>query len=245
MESINNITPYEVIGGGDPVSISTGSEKDAFLQLLIAQMKYQDPMNPMEGSDFSAQLAQFSSLEQLQKIVGTLEVSIQTDLLLAQSINNTLATTIVGKSVKAVSDKINYDGENPVKINFELDGRAAMVTIDILDQDGNVLRKLTESNLEAGEGSKEWDGRDYRGNNIPPGEYQVRVTADAPGGGIVPVQPLAVGRVTAVRFIDGNPVLVVGDRELSFGSVLEIMESEDGGSNSVNNWFARLIQAGV
>ncbi|NIS39011.1 flagellar hook capping protein, partial [Candidatus Saccharibacteria bacterium] len=75
--------------------------KDDFLKMLVTQLNYQDPLNPMESTDFSAQLAQFSSLEQLSNIDETLQASLEANYLLATSINNTMAATIIGKQVRA------------------------------------------------------------------------------------------------------------------------------------------------
>ncbi len=74
--------------------------KDDFMNLMITQLKNQDPLNPMDNSQFSAQLAQFSSLEQLQNLNDQMSQSIDANYLLTQSINNTLTSTMIGKDVK-------------------------------------------------------------------------------------------------------------------------------------------------
>ena len=244
MNSVNNIQSYQMLGVGSVADQQNQSDKDMFLELLVAQMRYQDPLNPIEGTDFTAQLAQFSSLEQLQKMSASLDASTETDMLLARSINNTLATTIVGKSVRAVSDEVHYDGENPVDISFELSGRAASVTIEIVSEDGRTLRTLKDSGFEAGDGSIRWDGCDQHGNNIPAGTYSVTVSAVSPEGNSVSVQPLCVGHVSSVRFVDGNPVLVVDGREIPFGSVLEISETDANDSDNQGSWFMQLLRSG-
>ena len=82
-------------------------EKDEFLKLLVTQLSHQDPLKPMESHEFASQLAQFSSLEQLQNMNGTMEESIMSDYMMTQSINNTLATTLIGKTAVANGNKIN------------------------------------------------------------------------------------------------------------------------------------------
>ena len=69
---------------------SNPMDKNTFLQLLIAQLNYQDPLQPMENEQFVAQLAQFSSLEQMQNMNDNLEQSIESDFLLNQSLNNSM-----------------------------------------------------------------------------------------------------------------------------------------------------------
>jgi flagellar basal-body rod modification protein FlgD len=75
--------------------------KDDFLNLFVTQMKYQNPLNPMDNTEFTAQLAQFSSLEQLTNINSQL-----TDLLSYQnSLHNTLTASFIGKNVKFSGDQ--------------------------------------------------------------------------------------------------------------------------------------------
>ncbi len=243
LNTMGNIPPNQMLGGVPVAERQSRSEKDMFLELLVAQMRYQDPLNPIEGTDFTAQLAQFSSLEQLRNMSTSLDASMQADMLLARSINNTLATTIVGKSVKAVCDEVQYDGENPAVVNFDLSDRAADVTVEIIGADGRKLRTISESGLDAGSGSIQWDGCDNGGNKVPAGTYHVEISATSPEGNPVAVQPLLLGHVDSVRFIDGNPVMVVDGREIPFGSVLEIYETEaDDDGDDGGNWFMQLIR---
>ena len=82
--------------------------KEDFLILLVTQLKNQDPLNPMEGYEFAAQLATFSSLEQLTNISTLLEESKSDDSVLAGLLSNTLAATYIGKKIVVIGDHI-YD----------------------------------------------------------------------------------------------------------------------------------------
>ena len=242
MNQVEGTGSFSVAGAGEVQRLSASSEQDDFLKLLVAQMRYQDPLNPLEGTDFTANLAQFRSLEQLQNIGSKLDQSVEADLLLARSINNTMAATLIGKTVRAVSDKVALGERGPVDINFELADRASQVTVEILSAGGEVLRTITAESLDAGFGSVAWDGRDRNGQRLPAGEYQVRISAVAPGGASVTVQPLTVGVVSGVRFIDGNPVLIVDGREIQFGSVLEILDEQDDSRDGSDSLFDRSIE---
>jgi len=227
MNQIESSTPINLVGSGESTASNQIGSRDDFLRLLVAQMRFQDPLNPLEGSEFTAQLAQFSSLEQLQNIGSQLDQSVDADLLLARSINNTMAATLIGKSVRAADNQVAWQ-KDPVQIDFQLDSAAGGVVVEITTEQGEVVRTLTASNLQAGVNSIIWDGRDSRGNRAPEGNYRVRITATAPGSDqAVDVQPLVIGKVTGVKFIDGNPVLIVNGREIAFGSVLEILDPTD------------------
>jgi flagellar basal-body rod modification protein FlgD len=242
MNDLSGITNYQVIGNENVIQPSSGEDKNDFLTLLVAQMRYQDPLNPLDGADFAAQLAQFSSLEELQNINTNLNESVNADMLLALSINNTMATTIVGKSIKAVNNEICFKDGKPVDIDYELSGNASKVKIDIYSEDGQLLRTLTETGKAGGDNEASWDGRDAKGNLVPSGSYYVDISATAPGGNAVLVQSLAVGVVTGVRFVDGNPMLIVDGREIAFGSVLEINADTGERNDSKETLIERIIR---
>ena len=92
--------------------------KDEFLKMLIAQLKHQDPMNPMDGTAFTAQLAQFSSLEQLQNINTQLTSFTRQQ----QSLGNTQAVNLIGREVLAKGDTIQAEG-TPVDLQLPAQGR--------------------------------------------------------------------------------------------------------------------------
>ena len=108
--------------------------KEDFLRLLVTQLRNQDPINPVKGEDFAAQLAQFSSVEQLQNINANLENNLEMDLLLNQALNNTLATTLIGNNVKAIGGKRQCHGIN------------GLSQLDLFDVDPNSV-PLNSENL--------------------------------------------------------------------------------------------------
>ena len=78
--------------------------KDEFLKLLTVQLQHQNPLSPMKGQEFSAQLAQFSQVEQLENINSGISSSNELDLQLTRSITNSLSTTMVGKEAKVAGN---------------------------------------------------------------------------------------------------------------------------------------------
>ncbi|RMG63736.1 MAG: flagellar hook capping protein [Calditrichaeota bacterium] len=198
--------------------------KDDFLRLLVTQLNYQDPLNPLEAADFSAQLAQFSSVEQLANIGQTLQASQDSDLLLATSINNTLAATIIGKSVRAQGNQVYFDGEQPANLSFSLPSNAREVTIEIVNENGKVVRTIQQKNLAAGDHTVSWDGRDDDGADMPEGTYTFRVSAQDGEGNPLDVTTYLSGRITGVRYGQGGAVLMVGHIEIALSDVYEILE---------------------
>lgn len=219
---------------------STIQEQDDFMKLLVAQMRFQDPLNPLQGTEYAAQLAQFSSLEQLRNLGSKLDNALETDLLLARSINNTMAATLIGKEVRAVDEGVQFNGSDEVGIHFDLSSRSSVVKVEILDEEGNIMRSISENDKSTGFQTMTWDGRDKLGNLVPAGDYFVRITASTLDGEQLGVLPVIVGLVDGVKFVDGNPILQVSGRDVPFGAVIQIME----GDNESSNWFDRLIESG-
>ena len=197
-----------------------------FLKMLVAQLTNQDPLSPLEGTEFASQLAQFSSLEELQKMNVGLDGTLEANLVLAQSINNSLATMLIGKTIRADMSTVELGASDSASIQFQLDDAAADVTVDIIDKNGETIRTLTESNLAAGENSIEWNGYDEAGNRVAAGDYTVRVTARDSAGQNISATLFFEGRVTGIQYRNGIAVLMVGTREVNLSDVISVSEDE-------------------
>ncbi len=206
---------------GDQTSYFTGGAtlgKEDFLKLLIIQLQYQDPLSPMENTDFMAQLAQFSSLEQLQNVNSNL----QANFLLTQSLNNSLATNLIGKRVIAQGNQVYLAGDEGEEITFALAADAG-VTVEVYDAAGNLVKTLKGGALSSGRNQIHWDGKDSDGNQLPPGNYTYKLTATDSDGNSVDVTTYSTGLIGGVRFQDGNAVLIMGDQEINLSDIVEIL----------------------
>jgi len=220
------ISPVAIDASGNP--IATGSEqmlgKDEFLQLLVTQLQYQDPLEPMSDTEYIAQLAQFSSLEQMQNIADGLEVSNEWDYLQMQSLNNVLSTNLIGTDVKATYDEIYIDSESTPKISYQLDSYAETVQITVKDYDGNTVATLTEENIDEGQHTLSWDGRDSYGNRVPEGNYTLEISATNMSGNEIDASLTLIGKVESIVYRDGAAYLTVGGTEIPLGEVEVISE---------------------
>ena len=202
-------------------------EKEEFLKLLVEQLKHQDPMSPMNSQDFASQLAQFSSLEQLTNMSGMMEENMQVDLMLTQAINNTMAASFIGKSVSASGDTAILTKDNTVDIEFQLNGQAQKVHINILDSGGNIINNMKIGALPKGKHNIEWNGKNTSGDSAPEGEYRVQVIATDAEGNPVGSLTMVKGIITGIKYTDGTAVFVVNDEEIPFNQVLEITQGEN------------------
>ena len=197
--------------------------KDDFLTLLVAQLQHQDPLNPAESTEFTAQLAQFSSLEQLQNIESTLsgfEVYQST-------LNNIQSSGFIGKTVTATGSMFGVNGGNPDPIRFDLDNDAASVYIQISDNFGGFVTDIQAGARQAGEQQMAWDGRDSNGTVVADGSYTFTVMAMNADGAIVSSNSYTTGVVTGVDYKTGATNLLINDREVPISSVIRIEETGD------------------
>ncbi|MBN2169900.1 MAG: flagellar hook assembly protein FlgD [Candidatus Krumholzibacteriota bacterium] len=218
LTSVSSAGASGLAGGLDEVG------HDEFLQLLVTQMRNQDPLDPITNEDFLAQLAQFSSLEQLTDInAGT-----QTGLLLQQSVTNSLAPSLIGKDVLIDASTVEIAGGTPVGIHFKLDGEG-IVEAQITDAEGNLIRTLEIAGedgapLAAGSHDFTWDGLDDEGEPVPDGSYTIAVSAKDGSGNAVPVTSWLRGRVEGVRFAGGGAWVIIGRMEFTLADIVEIRE---------------------
>ncbi len=223
MDISNIIAPTAQSQAGQANSKAESGElgKDGFLQLLVAQMKNQDPINPMDGKEFASQLAQFNSVEQLINLNDGVASLAQSQQVMSQGLSNTMAASLTGKSVQAITDKINVGtgAENPVQ--FKLNNSASSATITITDAAGNTVRTEELENLSSGEHTWNWDGLSGAGNRVPEGTYSVQVAARN-GESEVGALTYQQGSAEKVRYTDEGVKLVVNGVEIPLGDVEEI-----------------------
>jgi flagellar basal-body rod modification protein FlgD len=203
--------------------------KDDFLNLLIVQLRNQDPLDPMKGTEFATQLAQFSSLEQLTNINTNLTESVTTNQLMAQSIGNSLAATMIGKSVKASSNTFMVTATGDSRLGYTLARDAASVTIKISDATGLRVRTITIDGAKQGDGTYSWDGLNDTGNRVAAGTYTFTVEGADSAGVAVSATTSLSGLVSAIRFTANGTVFVVDGVEIPLSQIIEILNGKGNG----------------
>ncbi len=195
--------------------------KDDFLRLLITQLQNQDPLSPVDNSQMIAQLAQFSSLEQMQGVTSRLDT-----LLVAQTSANNLGTaSMVGRDVAYRTDVVDWTaGGPPAALAARLDA-AAEVSVVIQDASGRTVRTLQLGVRPAGEVQFTWDGLDARGNPLPSGTYRLNLGAKTGAGEDVGATLRARGRVRGVTFDGEVPLLLIGSSRVKLSDVVEITQA--------------------
>ncbi len=200
--------------------------KDDFLRLLTVQMKYQDPTQPMDNKEMAAQLAQFSSLEQLQNINSTLETMTSSNAALAQSLAQMSLPAMISKTVKANTNAISYNGKDPVSFGYDLKVAAKSVHIDIQDSSGKIVRSFESPAAPGASGHNafQWDGKDAQGKTVAQGDYKFVVSGKDANANDLTITPIVSGKVTGVRYTGSGAFVIINGAEVSANAVVEVSE---------------------
>lgn len=192
---------------------------DMFLQLLTAQMKYQDPLDPTDTNEFTSQLVEYSNLEQqistndkLDEIMGSLNTfSMSSGVGYVGHVVETEGSTLtVGEAGTPDADWV-----------YDLDGTAASVTLSITDEDGNEVWSGT-GETASGRHTLDWDGTDSSGNPVDAGVYSLSVTATAGSGAAVASTISISGTVTGVSTVDGTTVVEIGSTAIALPAITRL-----------------------
>ncbi len=219
-------------------STSSTLGQDTFLQLLVTQLQYQDPLDPMDDKEFVAELAQFSSLEQLTEINTGIE-----NLTTATSTQSLMgAVNFIGKTIEATGTAVNLEDGEASSVTFTLPEDAQTCLVNVLDSSGEIVRTVDLGETSAGSVEFTWDGKDYDGNVMDDGQYQVAVTATNANDEVMTVTSTMQGVVSGITQENGSYYLDIGGgRYVAFTDITNVINdntssagSEDtsGGSDS-------------
>ncbi|MFP4379656.1 MAG: flagellar hook assembly protein FlgD [Candidatus Sumerlaeia bacterium] len=208
--------------------------KEDFLKILVTQLQYQDPLDPQDPAEFTSQLTEMSSLEQLMG----LNEEISTLQMLQMSNNNTQAIGLIGNDVLYEGDTFTHTSGQTSTLDFMLEEDAENVNVTIHNSEGSVIKAFTVNDVESGMQSIEWDGLDSNGNVIASGDFCFEITATDAAGNSMEVMHLTDGRVSAVSFEDGVTYLKIGELKIPVNQVVSVMKAEED-SDSANAGYYR------
>jgi flagellar basal-body rod modification protein FlgD len=215
---ISETSPVSNGGTERAVAESSVLGKDDFLHLLITQLQNQDPLNPADATEFTAQLAQFSSLEQLSNVNDNLE-QLQN---FQASTNNSQAVSLLGKEITATGNFLQLADGEPIGCNFSLDKDAAAVAVSIYDSTGEFVKAFDRKDLAAGRHTLVWDGTDGNGNPAKDGNYTFEILAADANDQNVKATTFFTGSVDTITFENNSPFLISGGQKVAFGDVIQV-----------------------
>lgn len=211
MTIINNISQNAATKTAQTSQKTLG--KEDFLKMLVAQLKNQDPLNPMDGTGFAAQLAQFSSLEQLTNM----NEGIKSLGLYQMSMNNAQAVSLLGREVTVNNGNAVKAEGSSVDLTYELAADAKQVNVLIYDAQGELVKAIEMSNQKSGVNKVTWNL-----GSAPAGQYTYKVAALDGNGNDVSVATKMTGPVTGVHFKDKTIYLTVNGQDIAFDNVTDV-----------------------
>ncbi|MBF0201413.1 MAG: flagellar hook capping protein [Desulfamplus sp.] len=192
--------------------------REDFLTMLVAQLQNQDPLNPMQGSDFSAQLAQFSSLEQLLN----LNESMKTMVSAFENSSEVDVMKYMGKSITGEVNSIDVSDGTPSKGFYKLSSMSD-VMVTVYNSEGHAVKTIYPGQQVPGDYDIGWDGTDYHGKTVPDGSYSYGVMANR-GNGFTAIPTSISGVVEGITYQNGKPYLMVDGFPVSPDSLVTVSQ---------------------
>lgn len=195
---------------------STGGDFETFLKMLTTQIQNQDPLNPMESTEFAVQLATFSGVEQQAR----------TNSLLTEMLQGSAGSQLgqlsnwIGKEVRTTSPV--WVDDKPVTLQIEPTAGADAVNLVVLDDKG---REVAREDIGTGSGEVDWQGLDADGQPLAEGLYQFRIESMKAGAVIGTSDVAAYSEVTGAEMTTAGSVLVLaGNNAVSMDDVTALRE---------------------
>ena len=195
---INN-APASGVAAGTASSVK--STKDDFMKLLVTQMKYQNPMDPMDNAQMTSQIAQLNTVEGINQLNATVS-GLQASLMATQSMQS---ATLIGKSILADGNSINLLNGS-ASLSMRLEGAAESVVVDVINSSGRIIKTADLGANTAGIQTFTWDGSTNEGGVAPNGQYTFQVSAKKLNQAVA-VTPLTQAAVSGVELTSAGPQL--------------------------------------
>ncbi len=200
-------------------------DKDAFLTLLVAQLKHQDPTSPLQPHELAAQLAQFTSVEQLTQLNDAMTAQTEAAHMAMLVGQTSLSTSLIGRQVLALGDQVTIPSSGSASIHLEVGGSGGAGTLQILNDEGAVVATRDLGQLNGGAIDVTLPA------DLPPGTWHYKVTAKASGDKDVSVTTFTKGVVSSVEFKNGSIVLHVGKMDITLDDLVQIEPSTASGNS--------------
>lgn len=192
-------------------------DKDAFLKLLVQQLKHQDPLNPMEPEQFASQLAQFSSVEQLTQIKSAIDAQTEASNLAALVQQTSLSTALIGREVLASGDQVNVPLTGGAKVTVDVTGLGGAAKLTLTNDAGTVIATRDLGQVTPGNGKTLTLPAD-----LPPGTWHYAISVKDSKGDTTSATTYTSGVVSALEFKNGSIVLHVGDAQIALTDIVRV-----------------------
>lgn len=201
----------------DAASSKLTADYNLFLKLLTTQMQNQDPMSPMDSSQYTQQLVQYSQVEQSISQTKTLN-SILSSLNMSSL---TASSSMIGQPVQLDSDKAGLTATTPAQWEWTATNAIIGLTATVLDEKGTKVDSFPIT-VSGKSGQFSWDGSVTGGSKVDPGLYQLQLTGTTDAGAKITTTAKAIGKVEDVQMLNGAPVVSVNGAQYPTSMILRI-----------------------
>lgn len=199
-------------------SIKKTLTQEDFINILVTQMKYQNPLEPLNNEQMAMQIAQMSSVDALQQMEQTMKnMAAKYDL-----IANLQVTSLVGKKVEVAGNQLYLIPNQIAEGVYQLP-QVARVTIQIYDSLGNLVRSIDEGRKEVGKQKFSWNGQNNKGEMVAEGLYTFVILAVDEKGNEVPVSPSQIGEIKEIAYENGAVYFLIGRQKYNLESIIAIL----------------------
>jgi|GEM_PF-215221 flagellar basal-body rod modification protein FlgD len=192
--------------------------KDDFLKLFVTQLQNQDPLNPDDGTEMAAKLAQFNGLEQMMNVNKSLEKML-TD---QNSARNLQLVNYVGREVTIDGGRVRLKDGLPTKSEFQLESEAAAATLEVRDSTGIMVAQMDLGTMSPGNHPLKWDGKSSTGRTLPDGVYTYSIAARNVDGQTIPVTMTAKARITGIDIKSQDGALYSDYGKIKFDDIRSV-----------------------
>ena len=223
----------------DQTMSKSESVQDRFLTLLVAQMRNQDPLNPLENAEVTSQMAQISTVEGIEKMNQTMARISE-----ATGMNRASASTgLIGQDVLVPGNKLSWDADSgSMRSGVTLSDDATLLTVELFDASGKVVDQRSFANQPAGTLSIDWTGKGPNGGQYGPGDYTVRATVMSDTKATATT--LTTARVTGVLdSAAGVTAQLANGEQIPISKINGVFQSRTGTTDSSRNGTSNSSQA--
>jgi flagellar basal-body rod modification protein FlgD len=191
---------------------------DTFLQLLTTQLQDQDPLNPMDSTEFTQQLVEYSQVEQQIDTNSNLQNLIS----LTQSNAGTAAVNYLNQNVTVTNGNAPLVQGSDTNWTYNLPSTPSSVTLTVTNSSGQTVYTETPNDATSGNNTFSWNGQESNGNTAPAGTYTLAVSATGSNGSAITPTVSYTGTVSEISFQNGAPVLMIGSMAVPLSQVSSI-----------------------
>ncbi len=192
--------------------------KDDFLKLFVTQLQNQDPLNPDDGTEMAAKLAQFNGLEQMMNVNKSLEKML-TD---QNSARNLSMVNYVGREVTVEGGRARVKNGQATKTEFNLEAPSNASTLEVRDGAGKIVAQVDLGPKDAGTHTLNWDGKNGAGRTLPDGVYTYSISARNADGRDLPVAMTAKAHVTGIDIKSTDGGLFTDFGKITFDQIRSV-----------------------